>query len=173
MPEEVWKDIPGYEGLYQISNYGNVKRLKFAHVDTHGNTTWINKEKILKPKKDKKGYLFVRLGNGTKQTKNFKIARLVACCFISSPPFEKAQVDHIDRNNQNNMVENLRWVSNKENCRNKSKNLLFKIGNETKTMSEWCEIHKIPYARVQARLYYGWSFEDAVTKPLRYRMKVR
>lgn len=168
--EEFWKDIPGYESLYQISNLGNVKRLKFAHVDTKGNVTWITKDKILKPKKDKKGYLFVCLGNGTKERKNFRIARLVAINFISEPPFENAQVDHIDRNRQNNNVNNLRWVSNTENCRNTTKNLNFTIDGTTKTMSEWCEVYQIPYGRVQRRLYYGWGIKEALASPLRKRL---
>lgn len=171
--EEVWKDISGYESLYQISNLGRVKRLKFAHVSSSGKLTWVNKEKILTPKIDKKGYLFVRLGNGTKSTKNFRIARLVAIEFISIPPFEKAQVDHIDRDRKNNTVDNLRWVSNSENCRNKINNTLFEIDGQTKTMTEWCEIYNIPIRRFQKRLEYGWNEKEALIRPLRYRRKER
>lgn len=167
---EVWKDIQGYEGIYQISNTGKVKRLKFAHVSPNGKITWICKEKILTPKVDKKGYLFVRLGNGTKIPKNLRIARLVACAFISEQPFEKAQVDHVDRDRTNNNVENLRWVSNSMNCRNKSNNTLFEIDGETKTMTDWCEIYEIPLSRFQRRLYYGWRVEEALKSPFRKRI---
>lgn len=171
--EEVWKDIEGYEGLYQVSNTGKVKRLKFAHVSASGKLTWVHKEKILSPKVDKKGYLFVRLGNGTKTTKNFRIARLVAMEFISEQPFKNAQVDHIDRNRKNNNVDNLRWVSNSMNCRNKRNNTLFEINGETKTMTDWCEIYNIPLSRFQRRLYYGWGVEEALKSPLRNRIKER
>ena len=171
--EEVWKDIYDYEGLYQISNKGRVKRLKFAHVSSDGKTTWVHKEKILKPKHDKKGYLFIRLGNGTKTSKNFRIARLVAMHFISLPPFENAQVDHIDRNRTNNNLENLRWVSNSENCRNKCNNTLFEINGETRTMTDWCEIYDIPIHRFQRRLHYGWGVEEALKSPLRKRISGR
>lgn len=170
MPVEVWKDIEGYEGIYQVSNKGNVKRLKFAHVSSSKKLTWVHKEKILKPKVDKKGYLFVRLGNGTNVTKNLKISRLVATAFISESPTSSSQVDHIDRNRQNNNVENLRWVSNSENCRNKSNNTLFTIDGATKTLTEWCEIYSIPIGRVQRRLYYGWTIKEALTSPLRQRI---
>lgn len=171
--EEIWKDIPGYETLYQVSNLGRVKRLKFAHVSASGITTWIKKEKIIKPKVDKKGYLFVRLGNGTKTSKNMRIARLVASVFISKEPFARAQVDHIDRNRQNNRVENLRWVSNSQNCRNKSNNTLFEIDGVTKTMIEWCEVYNIPFSRFQRRLYYGWGVKEALISPLRKRVSGR
>lgn len=164
---EIWKDIKDYEGLYQISNMGRVKRLKFAHKDIHGVITWIHKEKILKHKYDGKGYAFVTLGNGTTVRKNKKIARLVAGAFISEQPFENAQVDHIDRNKRNNTIQNLRWVTNTENCRNTRKNILFTIGEETKTLAEWCELYKIPYSRVQRRIYSGWNIKEALTKPIK------
>lgn len=171
--EEVWKDIEGYEGIYKISNLGRVKRIKFAHGTPGGKIVWIHKEKILSPKTDKKGYLFVRLGNGTKQSKNFRIARLVANTFLGKQPFEKAQVDHIDRNRRNNAVENLRWVSNSENCRNKTNNTLFEVDGEVKTMSDWCEFYNIPLSRFQRRLYYGWGIKEALISPLRHRVDER
>lgn len=164
---ELWKDIKDYEGLYQISNTGRVKRIKFAHKDIHGVITWILKEKILKPKYDGKGYAFVTLGNGTAVRKNIKIARLVANAFISEPPFENAQVDHIDRDKKNNSVTNLRWVTNTENCRNTRKNILFTVDKETKTLAEWCELYKTPYSRVQRRIYMGWNIKDALTTPVK------
>lgn len=98
---EVWKDINGYEGLYQVSNLGNVKSLKYG------------KERILKPDVSKFGYLFVDLCKNN-ICKSFRVHRLVAIVFI--PNLEnKEQVNHINGIKTDNMVQNLEWVTAKEN----------------------------------------------------------
>lgn len=109
---EVWKDIEGYEGLYQISNVGNVKSLARAKKDTLGRIQSI-KEKILKAAADKDGYFRVVLQkNGEKKN---KIAhRLVAQAFIPNPD-NKPQINHIDGNKQNNRLSNLEWCTLAEN----------------------------------------------------------
>lgn len=97
--EEVWKDIEGYEGLYQVSNLGRVKRV------TTG--------RILKGGKDKDGYLQVTLcKDSTKSTK--KIHRLVAQAFVSNSE-NKPEINHIDEDKANNRVNNLEWSTRKEN----------------------------------------------------------
>ena len=101
--EEQWKDIQGYEGLYQVSNLGKVKSLNYLHT---------GKEQILKPGKNN-GYLAVVLCKNGK-VKTFKIHRLVATTFISNP-LNKPCVNHIDCNPQNNNVDNLEWVTQREN----------------------------------------------------------
>lgn len=101
------------------------------------------------------------------ERKHKKVATAVATAFISEKPFEKAQVDHIDRNRRNNNVDNLRWVSNKENSRNTRRNCLFTIDGNTKCISEWCEVYGAPYLRVKARVYRGWDIETALTEPSR------
>lgn len=104
---EIWKDIKGYEGKYQISNLGQVKSL--------GNDR-SKKEKIRKLNKRKDGYLQVKLWkNGT--YKMFKIHQLVAIAFVPNPD-NKTDVDHIDTNRSNCHVSNLRWSTHKENCNN-------------------------------------------------------
>lgn len=95
MMEEIFKDIEGFEGLYQVSNYGRVKSL------LHG------KERILQPAKDKGGYLFVRLyKNG--QSKIYKVHRIVTQAFIPNPD-NLPCVNHKDEKPSNNHVENLEW----------------------------------------------------------------
>lgn len=101
---EIWKDIKGYEGLYQVSNTGKIKSLKFNHS---------NKEKIIKGNKENLGYLVVTLYKDGNR-KNFKIHRLVAEAFISNPK-SLPQVNHIDGNKQNNRIDNLEWCTAKEN----------------------------------------------------------
>ena len=106
--QTIWKDIQGYEGYYQISNTGLVKSLKRI---TSNNRQL--QEKILKNKKDSKGYLFVILSNG-KSVKSKWIARLVATEFIENKE-NKPCVNHIDNNTINNNSSNLEWVTKKEN----------------------------------------------------------
>lgn len=103
--EEVWKDIDGYEGLYQVSNIGNVKSLKF----NHGNV-----EKLIKPFNNG-GYLRVTF-RVNRKAKNFLVHRLVAAAFIENPE-GKDSVNHIDGDKCNNCVDNLEWVTKSENTR--------------------------------------------------------
>ena len=108
---EIWKDIEGFEGLYQVSNLGKVKSLNFNHT---------KKEKILKLQSGKYGYLLVSLCKEGKG-KTYQVHRLVAQAFI--PNLEnKPQVNHKDEDKTNNKVENLEWVTSKENCNYRTRN---------------------------------------------------
>lgn len=126
--EEIWKDIEGYEGLYQVSNIGRVKSLE-KYVKTGGGYgLHFLSERILKQGKGSRGYLQVRLGNGKKQ-KMFAVHRLVAQAFIPNPD-SLPQVNHKDENKENNCVDNLEWCSSKYNCNYGSRNC--KIGSTQK-----------------------------------------
>lgn len=100
---EFWKDIEGYEGLYQVSNVGQVKSLK--------------RNKILKSGKTKKGYLQISLYKDGKR-KLFLIHRLVAAAFLPNEE-ELPQVDHVNGNKTDNRASNLQWISHVENLRKK------------------------------------------------------
>lgn len=108
--EEVWRDISGYEGVYQISNLGRVKRLplgkQWPYRRTHNN--------IRKPKITKRGYLSVNLSKGNK-VKFYLIHRLVAEAFIPNPN-NYPLINHLDENPQNNSVDNLEWCTYYHNC---------------------------------------------------------
>lgn len=116
MKNEVWRDIPEYEGLYQVSNLGRVKNLNNFHTKM---------EKILKPTLHPKGYLRVALFKNRKP-KFFSVHRLVAVSFIENPE-NKDCINHIDCNKQNNEVDNLEWVTTQENQTHAINNGLYKV----------------------------------------------
>jgi hypothetical protein len=106
--KEIWKDIEGFEGLYQVSNLGRVK--SFDTTDKLGR---IRKGRVLKPHRHPQGYLLVTLCKNGKH-KNHKTHRVVAQAFIPNPE-NKPEVNHIDENKTNNNVNNLEWSTRKEN----------------------------------------------------------
>ncbi len=103
---EIWKYIPGYEGLYEISNFGRVKSL--PKRNRPGKTI------ILKPTMDTQGYLYVSLYNLNKQ-KTVRIHPLVANNFVDGKTKLKSQVNHVDGTKENNNSSNLEWVTGSEN----------------------------------------------------------
>lgn len=128
---EEWKDINGYENLYQVSNYGRVKR-KQSLVATgikHSDKRNV-KEKILKQNLKRNGYLTVDLSKDNK-VKTISIHRLVAMAFLENDnPQEKKFIDHINCNKQDNRANNLEWVSNRENIEKAMKNHLYNNPNK-------------------------------------------
>lgn len=108
--EEIWKDIKGYEGLYQVSNLGNIKSLE--RTTSIPNTKRIEKEKNLKLGK-RNGYFIATLNKQNKR-KSFQVHRLVAEAFIPNNK-QKPFINHKDFNPLNNNVDNLEWVTQKEN----------------------------------------------------------
>jgi hypothetical protein len=104
---EVWKDIEGYEGIYQISNLGRIKSLSRKLKNRY--SFYFSKEKILNSNIGYGGYRFQKLGD-----KMFSVHRLVAEYFIEKPE-DKNIVNHKDFNTLNNNVSNLEWVSQREN----------------------------------------------------------
>ena len=101
--QEIWKPIKGYEGLYEVSNFGRVKNK--------------NTNKILKPI-DSHGYKYVHLCNKHHIRKNQAIHRLVALHFINIDK-DKIQVNHKDGNKSNNCINNLEWCSSRDNSLHK------------------------------------------------------
>jgi hypothetical protein len=114
-PSEVWKDVVGFEGLYQVSNMGRVRSLPRT-VNRSDGKRYTNPASVLTPRyrSDKLvKYFAVKLYKDW-QNKDYSIHRLVAEAFIHNPE-NKPQVNHIDCNPANNNVSNLEWVTQKEN----------------------------------------------------------
>lgn len=110
--EEIWKDIKGFEGYYQVSTLGRVKSLNRSIICKNG-TQRIFWGTVLKTRKSKNGYILCNLKKFGK-TNNKRVNRLVADAFIPNP-HNLPQVNHIDFDKNNNSVCNLEWVTGSEN----------------------------------------------------------
>jgi hypothetical protein len=113
--EEIWKDIPEYEGLYQVSNLGRVKSLPKEWTVGNG-TIKRHSGKILKLHANRHGYLMVRLSKNIKP-RGFGVHQLVAIAFLNHKPCGlKLVIDHINDNKLDNRVENLQIVTARYNA---------------------------------------------------------
>ena len=114
--KEIWNDIEGYEGFYQVSNLGRVKSIKRkARYYNHSKELFrMVNEKIIYQRETNWGYYTVNL-NKNGQTKIKRIHRLVASAFIPNPE-HKEEVNHKDSNKKNNRVNNLEWATRSENA---------------------------------------------------------
>lgn len=127
---EIWKDIKGYENLYEISNHGRIRthKNKTTWTERHGTRHW--KQIYLKEKNPKGRDCRVALwkdGN----VKDWLVHRLVAYAFIPNTDKAKDSINHIDGNPKNNHVENLEWCNHKENNNHAFDNGLMTTNNKT------------------------------------------
>lgn len=146
---EIWKDINGYEGLYQVSNLGNVKSIR--------------KNKILRPASARK-YLVVKLQNN-KHKRTVLIHRIVLQSFIGD---SKLEVDHIDGNPKNNALSNLRYCTRFENIRFDN----FRSKRKSKFMGvSWFVDCKKWRASIQHnnKMYHLGLFDSELKASLKYR----
>ena len=112
---EVWVDIDGYKGMYQVSDLGRVKSLKRIIDRSHGKKLTVE-ERILKPYVMRLGYIQYKLSkNGN--PKSYQAHSLVAIAFLNHKPNgHSLVVDHIDNNPSNNKLNNLQVITQRENC---------------------------------------------------------
>jgi len=109
---EIWKDIPGFEGLYQVSDLGRVKSLDRIEHNKNGRILPI-KDRIMATHSNGKGHIKLTLSKGSCRNKKY-IHRLMAEVFVPNPNGYKL-INHIDGNPSNNILSNIEWVSMREN----------------------------------------------------------
>jgi hypothetical protein len=111
---EIWKDIPNYEGYYQVSDLGRVKSLSRQILNRHG--YWDSKERILKQALNSNGYSHIVTSKNCK-TKSIKVHVLVAISFLGHKPdgSHKVVVDHVNNNKSDNRLCNLQLISCRKN----------------------------------------------------------
>lgn len=136
---ENWKQIDGYKPIYQVSDQGRIRSLARSTNDNGG--LFHRKERILKFSKSKLGYMLVYLYNENGKKKTIPVHQIVARAFIPNPE-NKPEVDHKDGDKTNNAVDNLRWVTHKENCANpitarKQKEYIGKKAKHKKTIAAY------------------------------------
>lgn len=127
---EIWKDIPNYEGLYQVSNLGRVKSLQYNHT---------KKEKILSPRITGNGHLSVALFKN-KQRKNYQVHRLVMKTFVGDSVLV---VNHKDKNKENNKLDNLEYCTQKENVKYSLNKKVLQYDLKNNFIKEWNSIKEI------------------------------
>jgi hypothetical protein len=111
MSKEIWKPIPGYIGMYEASNKGNIRAIKRILATDRGQRVYC--KRLLKPSTTKVGYKRIVLSKSGK-TKTFMVHRLVLLSFIKNE-FNKKSVNHKDGDKANNQIENLEWATLSEN----------------------------------------------------------
>lgn len=131
--EEVWKPVVGFEGLYEVSNLGNVASL----FDNYQRRRAI--PLMLRQSTDAGGYLYVNVYKN-KIAKKIKVHRLVAQAFIPNPENKKC-VNHFNAIRTDNRVENLEWVTHKENVHHTW--YVMKRGNPPKGKTFECNFKKV------------------------------
>jgi hypothetical protein len=127
--KEIWKDIAGYEKMYQVSNLGRVRSLD--RYSWNGYKYWLQRGKILKPCQQKSGYLNVDLSDGHSKSHKYRVHRLVAQAFIPNPN-NLPCVNHKDENPQNNKALNLEWCDYRYNNNYGNHNLKMSLTRQKK-----------------------------------------
>lgn len=113
MKKEIWKEVKGYEGLYEISNYGRCRRIAYP-IDTQAKEAQFGLPHYLKPNHGEWGHTRYALTHKGK-VKLALAHRLVLEAFEVPNPHDKPHVNHIDNNPKNNYIENLEWCTHTEN----------------------------------------------------------
>ena len=152
MNREVWKDIKGYEKLYQVSNLGNIKTLDYNHT---------KKEHLLKPILQQDGYYAVNLMKNGKR-KRVRVNRLVAIAFLGDSDLF---VNHINGNKLDNRVDNLEWCSAKENTQHALKTGLIK------TIPVFCYNLNTAKTKIFKSIKYASEYLDINESTIRHHIR--
>ena len=173
---EIWKDITDYDGLYQVSSEGRVKRLAYHQIMPRNGKDVLFEERILEQSKiNRKKYkrTTVALSKNSKiSTKS--VARLVALAFVDNPD-NKSEVHHIDHNPENNNAENLAWVSRKEQLDEHWSNEMSKSKKGKPPLNAKSVIvDGITFKSTkEASIYFGWNKDAIASAKYRGRTSVQ
>lgn len=118
---EEWRDVVGYEGLYQVSSEGRVKSLERVVKRKDGRRR-LQKGRFLKPSRDHCGYKKICLTDANSKQKSFLVHRIVCQAFHENP-WNKSEVNHINEDKSDNRSCNLEWCTRKENCNHGTRNV--------------------------------------------------
>lgn len=131
--EEIWKDVVGYEQIYEVSNYGRVRthKNKTTYTKKHGIRYW--RQRYLKNKNPNGRDIRFDLWKDGKP-KSYLAHRLVSYAFIPNDDLSKSSINHIDGNPKNNSVKNLEWCNHYENNNHAFDNNLIKTSKATKLL---------------------------------------
>jgi len=164
--KEQWKQVKGYEGLYEVSKFRRVRSL--PRLRSNGTGKYMTKEIILNPNSKKGKYLNVGLSNGISQ-KSRRIHSLVAEAFLNHKPSRKMVVDHIDNNQFNNRLDNLQIIPQRLNT---SKD---KTGTSKYTGVHFCKRDKkyLSCIRVNGDKVYLGSFFCELAAAYAYNKKLK
>jgi len=124
MKNEIWKDIEGYECLYQVSNLGRVRSLgrDLMRKSRYGTMAPYHiAGRVLKPLHSQGDYCYVHLFDKDGTSTNHKVHRLVAKAFVSNPD-NLNEVNHVDEDKDNNRADNLEWCKHVDNCNHGTRN---------------------------------------------------
>jgi len=166
---EVWEFIPGYEGFYQVSNFGNVRSVD-RFVNSINGSSRLLKGRLLVKYKNQKGYLSVCLKVNNKQRTKL-VHQLVAKTFLNHKANgNKKVVDHINHDKSDNRVENLRVVSQRENLSNRKN----KYTSEYTGVS-WCKSCNkwVSSIGINGKKKTLGRFENEIDAHLKYQEKLK
>ena len=155
---EIWKDINGYEGLYQVSNFGNVRSLDRYVIGKDGVEKHF-KGKMMAKTKGTDGYCLVRLSKDC-IAKTYKIHRLVMTTFKPLDDYTDMEVNHIDCDRTNNRLDNLEWTTHIDNVRHSSKKGHYSKYKGSKYPKSNFTDEQIKIIRTMYKM--GWSISQIV-----------
>ena len=157
--KEIWKDIEGYEGLYQVSSWGRVRSLD-RYVSAKCGGSRLVKGIIIKEYDNGLGYKLVALCRDNKP-KYAYVHRLVAAAFVANPEGYD-EINHIDEDKGNNVPENLEWCSHKYNMNygNRMEKVIEKHLSSGRWNPELVGLSKEEYKRSYSRMYYAAHKEE-------------